>query len=308
MPNFETLSLSELGIDSLTWMELLTSLEAEFGIQISDEFLAKSSISVASLATALEDSLERARGCRSNAEIRRPIFGQRYVIIDNFLPVDLLAELRKYLTSIEFNRFDSVVDPSIDGPAFKSKGWLLNSLNRDIGAPLQAAMQALAEAVRSHPQIYGRSEQDWTEMSFSFWQYEAGTRLGWHNDAGNGRTGEYIIYLHDEWKPGWGGELMILDEAANVDSVDLAKKTQFSLIEDIVERSSTNLTAIRPRPNRLVMVQAGTCHFINRVDASAGAIRRLSMTGFAARPIGIGQARVRSDRLHKLLDLDKKTI
>lgn len=162
-------------------------------------------------------------------------------------------------------------------------------------------MLAIKEAVTTHPEIYGAAGSDWKVLSFALWQYPAGTRLGWHNDAGGGRTGEFILYLHDRWQPSWGGELIVLDEFSPFDVQGLPAPERFAAIEKVVGQSRSNLTAIVPRPNRLVMVRAGTCHYINRVDGAAGSSRRRSLTGFASQPSPAAKDRDRAARIDKLL-------
>lgn len=44
--------LAQLGIDSLAWLEALTSLENDLGVQVTDELLAADHVTVASLARA----------------------------------------------------------------------------------------------------------------------------------------------------------------------------------------------------------------------------------------------------------------
>lgn len=51
------MSLSELGVDSLQWMELLTDLEAVLKIEIRDDALADSQVSAVSIANAVLHAL-----------------------------------------------------------------------------------------------------------------------------------------------------------------------------------------------------------------------------------------------------------
>lgn len=210
--------------------------------------------------------------------------GERFVVIDNFLSEEALARLREYAIITQHRDVDSVVDARIDGAALRSRGGVFGFADHVPDEGAGVAVGAIKDAVIAHPEIYGTAGSDWKALSFALWQYPAGTRLGWHNDAGNGRTGEFILYLHETWRPSWGGELILLDEFIPLDAEGLPESERFAAIEEIVADSHGTLTAIHPRPNRLVMVRAGTCHYINRVDGAAGSAMRRSLTGFASLP------------------------
>jgi hypothetical protein len=102
-----------------------------------------------------------------------------------------------------------VVDERVDGTALRSLGGTLGFADQfrgeSVGSGVAEAMSEIKRAAVSHPEIFGMAGADWKVLSFALWQYPAGTRLGWHNDAGGGRTGEFILYLHDRWPPSWGG-------------------------------------------------------------------------------------------------------
>lgn len=227
--------------------------------------------------------------------------GERFVVIDDFLPVEALARLREYADMTQHRDVDSVVDARLDGAALRSRGGLFGFADRVPAEGPGEALSTIKDAITVHPEIYGTAGMDWKVLSFSLWQYPAGTRLGWHNDAGNGRTGEFILYLHEQWRPSWGGELIVLDAFSPLEVEGLPVAQRFAAIENIVASSRSTLTAIHPRPNRLVMVRAGTCHYINRVDSAAGSARRRSLTGFASLPAPRSEGLNRAVHLETLL-------
>ena len=49
--------LSNLGIDSLAWLELVTQLEAELGLPLDNDFLQQDAVSAYSLGEAIARSL-----------------------------------------------------------------------------------------------------------------------------------------------------------------------------------------------------------------------------------------------------------
>ena len=95
----------------------------------------------------------------------------------------------------------------------------------------------------------------YSAVSVTPWCYPQGSALTWHDDAGNFYAGSYVYYLHTEWKPTWGGLLLIADD-------ECGGKFIF------------------PKPNRLVFIPRGVPHSISRVDKNAGENNRLSLTGF----------------------------
>ncbi|MER7736454.1 2OG-Fe(II) oxygenase [Streptomyces erythrochromogenes] len=214
--------------------------------------------------------------------------GERFRVIDDFLPSDQLDEVRSLMQQRQFEKVSSIVYPEGDGDALRSRGALLRqdavALSTDAQEPnkLPSAYQAVLRELHSHSDMFGMPGEDWSVIGFSFWQYPAGSRLGWHNDVAAGRQGEFVFFLHEEWKASWSGELLILDaDPADID-VDDADLTPLEVVEVKASLAPHCLTAIVPKPNRLVLVKEGTIHCIQRVDHTAGEILRQTMTGFVA--------------------------
>ncbi len=106
-----------------------------------------------------------------------------------------------------------------------------------------------------------------------FWRYPRGTGLDWHDD-GSGRSVAVTFYLSPEWRAHWGGELDIID----------CSTEQVPCIYSVVPRDLMNApvppVTLFPRPNRLILMTAGTFHRVRRVDANAGEHLRRSFTAF----------------------------
>ncbi|WP_042388602.1 2OG-Fe(II) oxygenase [Streptacidiphilus melanogenes] len=219
--------------------------------------------------------------------------GSRFVIIDDFLDEAPLAEIRKLMERSAFNEVDSVIYPETDGQAYRSRGSYLKGDGLDgegeTGRP--KAYEKILKMVATETEIFGRIGDDWDRAGFTFWRYPAGSRLSWHNDVGGGRVGEFIVFLHDTWRASWGGELMILDEnpPPSGDKTD----NFIAQMESQVRHSNTSPVAIMPRPNRLVLVKAGTAHQINRVDPTAG-VTRCTLTGFISKQQGATETEARN--------------
>ncbi|MEU8508756.1 2OG-Fe(II) oxygenase [Streptomyces brevispora] len=213
-------------------------------------------------------------------EIQR---GKRFVVIDDFLSEPVFSGAQDLLERATFTRRESVISEE-DGPAFRSKGVRFKEELGSVDAGGRPKVyEELARAVHAHSDFYGEASTDWNRIAFAFWKYPAGSRLGWHNDAGRGRRGEFILFLHDRWRPSWGGELKLIDEdpqPANAD--DDAESDLVRRMENRIDRSTTSPVAIVPKPNRLVLVKSDTVHTIGRVDPTAGDTLRRSLTGFVS--------------------------
>lgn len=214
--------------------------------------------------------------------------GVRFRVIDDFLSEDDLKSMSDLVSSLEFECRPSVVDYEGDGEAHRSRGAILwhddvveGSANGTADSIPDAYREVFSELAK-YPEILGRAGVDWSVVGLTFWQYAAGNRLGWHNDTGTERCGEFILFLHDEWRASWGGELLLLDR--DPDSLGEVPEglSPVEAVEARVSQAEDCLVAIVPKPNRLVIVQEGTIHCIHRVDRTAGEKIRQTMTGFVA--------------------------
>jgi Rps23 Pro-64 3,4-dihydroxylase Tpa1-like proline 4-hydroxylase len=213
--------------------------------------------------------------------------GLRYQIIDDFLSEDDLSSLRSLASGLHFERRSSVVDPVADGDAHRSRGSLLQyedflGQGGYDAADMPRAYGEVVSALSECPQLLGRPGADWSVVGLTFWKYAAGNRLGWHNDTGTRRRGEFILFMHDTWRASWGGELLLLDRDPDELDESPARLSATEAVEYKVNKANEALVAIVPRPNRLVVVQEGTLHCIHRVDPTAGDNLRQTMTGFVA--------------------------
>ncbi|MFJ3719934.1 2OG-Fe(II) oxygenase [Streptomyces sp. NPDC090057] len=210
--------------------------------------------------------------------------GRRYIVIDDFLSPPDFAAAQDLMESAVFTLRESVISAE-DGSAFRSRG---SRFGPDLGTPGASGQprvyEELARVVRAYAHFYGAAGTDWDRIMFAFWKYPAGSRLGWHNDAGLGRQGEFILFLHDRWRPSWGGELKLIDEDPQPVTEDETAENDLVLrMEARIERSTSSPVAIVPKPNRLVMVKSDTVHTIGRVDHTAGDTLRRTLTGFVSK-------------------------
>lgn len=211
--------------------------------------------------------------------------GARFIVVDDFLDQETFAAAQDMVARAKFTRVDSVIDPDEDGFAFRSKGVHFRDDVSGVGVGGRPKVyEELVRKTHQERDFYGEWLVDWNRIGFTFWKYPAGSRLGWHNDAGNGRQGEFILFLHDRWRPSWGGELMLLDVAPEALPRDAGVSDEpVARMEALLAGCPVSPVAITPRPNRLVLVKADTVHQIHRVDPTAGASLRCTLTGFVSR-------------------------
>jgi SM-20-related protein len=133
------------------------------------------------------------------------------------------------------------------------------------------ALPCIKSYVESFPHIARR------HMNFNYYSYGAGDCLLTHDDtaqAGDSvaraegssplRRLALVTYLHEEWQPDWGGELIIYRSLPGKDT-----------------RSDLAIThCIAPKPGSLVLFTVPRFHRVCRVDFVSGNHKRLSIGGW----------------------------
>ncbi|GHJ48993.1 proline hydroxylase [Catellatospora sp. TT07R-123] len=217
--------------------------------------------------------------------------GSRFSVVDNFLDAPTLAAARDWARSLEMEFRPSVIGGADNG-SWRSANFSHASDSEDAVPHIGSV---LAELTRDETPWMVRSD---ARASSAVWRYPKGSSLGWHNDWGGGRVGEFVLFLHPEWRPDWGGELVVLDEPA--EHVSLTAKAGSISVEEYVLGSKGMPTMVAPKPNRIVFLQAGTPHTVKRVEASWGEHERLTHTGFVSSREAINRQRM--DRLMRVVD------
>ncbi|MGY0064942.1 2OG-Fe(II) oxygenase [Streptomyces sp. LZ34] len=204
-----------------------------------------------------------------------------FVIFDDFLSSASLDKLRDHLRSERFAyvksfRSRSRVFGFLDGDPLVGPSVIQHHPDAPKGAapyPAGTAMdlfvEAIDEAAESLSPWCGERGNSWDFFTCTPYLYPLGAGLSWHDDAKD-RAASYVFYLHGEWKASWGAELLIA-------SRDRADDTS-------ADSDAMNITDfghyVRPLPNRLVVIKAGTPHAVKRVEVNAGENVRMSVTGF----------------------------
>lgn len=157
--------------------------------------------------------------------------------------------------------------------AFPNSGnWLKADIARaDATAFLdRLALPCVMRYVESFSNIARR------HMNFNYYSYGAGDCLLTHDDTA--QTGDsavptqhyplrrlaLVTYLHDDWQPDWGGELIIYRPTPGQQT-----------------RSDLTIThCIAPKPGSLVLFTVPRFHRVCRVDSVSGDYKRLSIAGW----------------------------
>ncbi|MGF6870596.1 hypothetical protein OKW35_000050 [Paraburkholderia sp. MM5477-R1] len=219
----------------------------------------------------------------------RKIFNQSGIqIIDDVLAPHDLAVLtpwaeRLTYRGVHIDRWRSVWRLG-DGEPLRGPTWLMSRVDavsrHGLGVKsCPAELEPLAAVLRV---MFLDGNRSSARASLTPWIYPPGTALGLHRDDGD-LDGSYIFYFSRDWDVHWGGLLHCMVEPAN-DSVPAR-----AILNPDEERKSVCLAGpgiwVSPAPNRLVILDSYVRHFISRVDSNAGDRPRLTISGFAHRPI-----------------------
>lgn len=149
----------------------------------------------------------------------------------------------------------------------------------------RVTFSCIQDFIESFPNIKQR------HMSFSYYSYGVGDSLSVHDDTGEDYSGyqspadssaaagdrdvgrqplpalrriAMVSYLHHEWNPDWGGELIIYDSRKGKDG-----KLKLEIVH-----------CLEPKPGSLVFFTVPRFHRVCRVDPYAGDHKRLSFAGW----------------------------
>lgn len=157
--------------------------------------------------------------------------------------------------------------------------------------PTNTHLDRLIEEICLHAGAFeplvGARGRDWSILTARAYLYPKETGLGWHTDgpvvAGAfSYTGAFSYYAHPAWSSDWGGEFF----AARLPSGAPNSSGMGSGLDPRTDEALGCFAFgdyVSPKPNRLIVLKAGTFHRINPVHPAAGATVRCSISGFFAR-------------------------
>lgn len=191
------------------------------------------------------------------------------LVIDNFWTREERAFLRDGMREARWKALADLPNVRSDFP--HSGNWAKAAME---GAQARlfldrVSLPCIRDYIESFPNIRQR------HLSFNYYAYAAGDCLPTHDDTvqGHPMTGArsplrrlaLATYLHDEWHPDWGGELVIYSPKPRSGS----------------GRPELTIThCIAPQPGSLVLFTVPRLHRVCRVDPLAGMSKRLSIAGW----------------------------
>lgn len=220
-----------------------------------------------------------------------------FMVWDNFLTEDQHRAVYDYIREIDLE----FVHTRKKIPAFKitdgnplwgdpilSHPYEKNTLYPvfPTGKKVDIVFEEVIKVSENNKQLVGERNKDWSYFFGRPYVYHAGTGLGWHTDGKYGAPGAFVYYAHPEWRPEWGGELLVSspetkpkDHESETMTSNWGNPSHNALI---MEHSIGHY--VLPKPNRLVMMSGGFYHAIKKVDPSAGDNLRMTVQGFFQDP------------------------
>jgi hypothetical protein len=223
-----------------------------------------------------------------------------YIIFDDVFDIETEQILWNYCQSVQYEFIQQSrwfkVYRLLDGIALRSPTVYSTSppvLDRSssvypTGTGIDFAFRLILELQSSLVPWVGEAGIDWDYFTGRSFLYKQGDALSWHSDGA--ASGQWVLYIHPQWKAHWGGELMIADlhhlgprtlRTGSDPSTTARVGYHIDSADESVALMERALgTFVLPRPNRLVVMASGVHHMIRRVDSSAGDHVRSSLTGF----------------------------
>lgn len=191
------------------------------------------------------------------------------LVVEDFWSSDERRDFREAMGQARWTSLDELPNVREDFPS--SGNWSKADIAPPESQRFLARLQlpCIQEYMESFPNIVGR------HLGFSYYSYAVGDCLLTHDDTDQGRLMggrraplrriALVTYFHEEWRPDWGGELILYTRRSDnpADRVDLVPTH-----------------CIVPRPGSLVMFTVPRFHRVCRVDPTAGQYRRLSIAGW----------------------------
>ena len=214
------------------------------------------------------------------------------LMVDDFLPQDVWDKIYNQVQADNWTT--SAVEDKYwhitDGPNYKNQKRLWSK--RPFNDNMDLWLEHLEKFVVTCPSMKKFAE-DYEEMSVRCHAYPVGSKNPWHTDLG---MPTYTFYLHKNWEINWDSTLLVLpydsieynqrmqllegtkqyDDYTDIGAMEMFEQSE--KFKSILEYGQG--TFVSPKPNRLIFINKGVVHGINRVDSDAGQNLRVSLTGF----------------------------
>lgn len=219
---------------------------------------------------------------------------QPVLVVEQFLHFDERQHLREGMAQANWKALRDIPQTREDFP--NSGNWEKAEIQPAYGRFLmdRLALPCIKQYVESFPNITG------LHIGFSYYSYGAGDCLLTHDDTAQGGGGAraprrrlaVVLYLHEEWHPDWGGELIVYDarqgpkdrqESGGEPTRAGAGAAGQAQVQSPTPKDLRHLRithCIAPQPGSLVVFTVPRYHRVCRVDPVAGAHKRQSIAGW----------------------------
>ncbi|MBY8884017.1 2OG-Fe(II) oxygenase [Streptomyces sp. PTM05] len=208
----------------------------------------------------------------------------QFAVFDDFLGAEAFQQMQAYLGSENFTYVRSrrwhTAFKLLDGDPLVGSSVLSdhpappeNVLVHPCGRGIDVVATAIKAALPDLAPWVGKQGEAWEFFTCTSYIYPMGSGLSWHKDAKN-RAGSYVLYLHPEWQPKWGAELLLSG------TPEWHRGTGDEQPQRATGTPGGIGQFVTPYPNRLVVMKAGVMHAVKKVDVTAGDHARYSIAGF----------------------------
>ncbi|WP_052657475.1 2OG-Fe(II) oxygenase [Thalassospira sp. HJ] len=164
---------------------------------------------------------------------RRP---QKFLVLDDFVQADALRSIRKLLLGEGqceemFRRYrdKSFVEKEKFYDSHDEDRFIHEFIYRKPASGKEMAPSTL-EDVKMRAQIQSEAFHSWLRLltgrdvqytnAINLKRLDHEHFLRWHNDSAQGRVLCMVLYLHEDWQPGFGGRLQYKDENNDIHNID----------------------------------------------------------------------------------------
>jgi hypothetical protein len=227
------------------------------------------------------------------------------VVIDNFLPEAMYRSLHQHMLRADYHYINtSKVSRAwhihdgfplgSDESAFYYADPSIRPIEGGLNYPSKTVFDPFIESIlATQPDVQhitGQKARDWWHFSVTGWLYPPGTGLSLHEDGSGVYSGAYVYFLNPEWKPHWGGHLLLMNERSNEkmrqyqsdnDKSDVyrAKWMHANRTDELIMDEGL-AHCVFPKGNRIVFIASDAYHMVTKVNEQAGDNVRMSLAGF----------------------------
>jgi hypothetical protein len=122
------------------------------------------------------------------------------------------------------------------------------------------------EIAKHHKDHFG---DDWSEITYQSHVLPRNSKSSWQGGLDKYPTA--ILFTHPRWSPEWGGELLVAEVPESYDATtqETGRHLTHEWWDGYLSEVGVGIS-VQAKPNRIVLMPAGTWHMTTRVDPDAG--------------------------------------